>query len=117
MPDNMINRARQLRRAMTDAERLLWRRLRDRQMNSCKFRRQVPLGRYVVDFVCFEKGLVVELDGGQHAEQEEYDAARTAWLESQGFKVLRFWNHEVMLNVEAVEEVIYRELTAPEGRG
>jgi very-short-patch-repair endonuclease len=69
-----------------------------------KFRRQRPLGRYIVDFVCLERGLIVELDGGQHAEQLAYDHQREAWLLGQGFVVLRFWNHEVLLQTEAVLE-------------
>jgi very-short-patch-repair endonuclease len=88
-------RARKLRKNMTDAERALWARIRRRQILDCKFRRQQPLGDYIVDFVCLEKKLIIELDGGQHIEQEEYDSRRTHWLEEQGFRVLRFWNHDV----------------------
>jgi very-short-patch-repair endonuclease len=108
-----IANARALRRNMTDAERKLWQHLRDRQTGSCKFRRQVPIGPYIVDFICFEKGLIVELDGGQHAEQEEYDAERTKWLQSRGYRVLRFWNNDVMTDVEVVKEEIYRNLISP----
>jgi len=88
----------------------LWSHLRIKQMEGNRFRRQQPIGPYVVDFVCFEKKLVVELDGGQHAEQSAYDAERTTWLESQGFRVLRFWNHQVLREIEAVKEVIWKEL-------
>ncbi len=88
--------ARRLRKHPTDAERLLWRHLRLRQLGGYKFRRQQPLGPYIVDFVCLAKRLIVEVDGGQHAEQAEEDAQRTAWLEAQGFRVLRFWNTEVL---------------------
>jgi very-short-patch-repair endonuclease len=93
---------------MTDAERVLWRELRSRQLAGYKFRRQQPLGRFIVDFVCFEKRLVIELDGGQHAEaaQASYDAERTAWLEKEGFHVLRFWDHDVFKNLDAVKGAI-----------
>jgi len=100
--------ARDLRRDMTDAERLLWRYLRRRQLAGRKFRRQHPVGKYIVDFVCIKEGLIVEVDGGQHADREEQDAARTVWLEGQGFRVLRFWNNEVLANIEGVREVIRR---------
>ena len=105
-----LSRARRLRQAETEAERIAWKILRNRQQKGYKFRRQQPIGPYVVDFVCFEKKLVVELDGGQHAEQSAYDAERTTWLESQGFRVLRFWNHQVLREIEAVKEVIWKEL-------
>ncbi len=104
-------RTRALRKNPTEAERSLWKHLRLRQLEGEKFRRQQPLGRYVVDFVCLEKRLTVELDGGQHAEQVGSDAERTAWLEAQGFRVLRFWNHDVMKDIEAVKEVIRRALS------
>lgn len=98
--------ARALRRNPTGAERALWKHLRMRQLDGFKFRRQQPLGPYVVDFVCLERRLIVELDGGQHAEQADSDAERTAWLEAHGFRVLRFWNHDVLKDIEAVKEVI-----------
>ncbi|OGB90346.1 MAG: hypothetical protein A3H39_09345 [candidate division NC10 bacterium RIFCSPLOWO2_02_FULL_66_22] len=99
-------RPRALRKNPTEAERSLWKHLRLRQLEGEKLRRQQPLGRYVVDFVCLEKRLIVELDGGQHAEQVASDAERTAWLESQGFRVVRFWNHHVLNDIEAVKEAI-----------
>ncbi len=108
--NKLRDRARELRREMTDAERLLWSRLRRRQMFGDKFRRQQPLGPYIVDFVCLDKRLIVELDGGQHAEQQEYDAERTRWLEEQGFRVLRFWNNQVFDEPESVLRVIADEL-------
>jgi very-short-patch-repair endonuclease len=95
---------------MTDAERFAWDRLRYRQMGGHKFRRQVELGPYIADFVCLERRLVVELDGGQHAERAEQDRQRTRWLEGQGFRVLRFWNHEVLRDWEAVERCIWQGL-------
>ena len=106
--DNQRDFARQLRNNLTDAEKELWHYLRAEQLYSSKFRRQAAIGLYVVDFVCFELRIVIELDGGQHNEEEakQYDARRTAWLNSQGFQVLRYWNHEVMKDVEAVVEAI-----------
>ncbi len=101
-------RARELRRNMTDAERALWRELRGGALGG-KFRRQAPLGRYIVDFVCLEKHLIVEVDGGQHAENRS-DQERDRWLESQGFRVLRFWNNEVLGNMSGVLEVIAEAL-------
>jgi very-short-patch-repair endonuclease len=83
-----------------------------KQMAGNRFRRQQPIGPYIVDFVCLEKRLVIELDGGQHAEQPEYDAERTAWLESQGFRVMRFWNNQVLEEIEIVKEAIWKELIA-----
>jgi very-short-patch-repair endonuclease len=95
-------RARELRQFATGAERVLWLHLRNRQLEGCKFRRQAPIGRFIADFACLERKLVIELDGGQHAEQAERDAARTDALEAAGWIVLRFWNHEVLQNVEGV---------------
>ena len=106
---NSAVKARTLRKRFTDAELKLWRHLRGRQIGGEKFRRQHPLGRYVVDFVCLEKKLVVEVDGGQHAASE-YDKERTIWLESEGFRVIQFWNNEVLGDIGIVLEVIYWEL-------
>ena len=105
-----IKQARQLRKNMTDTERFVWGRLRSRRFAGYKFRRQMPIGRYIVDFVCLQKRLVLELDGGQHAERKQYDEQRTLWLQTQGFEVLRFWDHEALQEWEAVEEVIWRRL-------
>jgi len=105
-------RARNLRSNMTDAERALWQRIRRRQVEGRKFRRQFPLGNYIVDFICLEAGLVIEVDGGQHLERA-YDVRRTAWLEAQGFKVIRFWNNEVLKEMNAVLEAIRMELAPP----
>ena len=80
---------------MPDAECMLWYYLRNRRFSSLKFRRQVRLGGYIVDFICFSKNLIIELDGGQHAEKFEYDEKRSQWLNEQGYEVLRFWNNEV----------------------
>jgi very-short-patch-repair endonuclease len=98
--------ARQLRRNSTDAERHLWYRLRNYQVAKAKFRRQAPIGRYIADFVCFERGLIVELDGGQHAARIVEDEERTAWLDLQGFEVMRFWNHEVFEDLDSILETI-----------
>ncbi len=103
-------KARKLRNNPTDAERALWQQLRLRQFGDYKFRRQQPLGPYIVDFVCLEKRLIVEVDGGQHGEHTVYDAKRNTWLEAQGFRVLRFWNHEILQQIEAVKETIARAL-------
>jgi very-short-patch-repair endonuclease len=97
-------RARELRNNSTDAERVLWSQFRLWRLDGYKFRRQQPLGRYIVDFVCLEKRVVVEVDGGQHAEQATLDAERDRWLRREGFVVLRFWNTEVLKNMDAVRD-------------
>ena len=97
-----IIRARRLRKNLTDAEQLLWRRLRRKQIAGHRFRRQAPIGPYVVDFVCHDRKIVIELDGGQHADQVEQDARRDKLLAEQGFRVLRFWNNEVFENLDGV---------------
>lgn len=102
--------SRQLRRGMSEAERRLWQHLRRRQMGGYKFRHQHPYGHHVLDFVCLEAKLVIEVDGGQHAEQMDYDQRRTLWLEQRGFRVLRFWNHEVLTEIEAVKAIIWQAL-------
>ena len=106
MGGTLQSAARGLRKNPTEAERLLWRHLRVRQLGGHKFRRQQPLGPYIVDFVCLEKRLIVEVDGGQHAARAEKDAQRVAWLKAEGFRVLRFWNTEVLQETEAVWETI-----------
>jgi very-short-patch-repair endonuclease len=97
---------------MTDAERLLWSRLKRRQIAGRKFRRQHIVGRYIADFACLDAKLIVELDGGQHISQAAYDAERTAWLEEQGFQVLRFWNDDVLKDPDAVCDVIWRKVVS-----
>jgi len=94
--------SRKLRINQTDAEAKLWFHLRRKQLQGMKFRRQVPIDNYIADFVCFEKRLVIELDGGQHSDNIEYDEYRTKIIEQQGFIVLRFWNNDVMNNIEGV---------------
>jgi len=102
--DEKYIRARKLRNNMTEQEKKLWYYLRKRLINSCRFRRQYPIGNYVVDFVCREKNLIIELDGGQHNEEQAiiYDKERTDYLESRGFRVIRFWNNDIDKNIEAV---------------
>jgi very-short-patch-repair endonuclease len=101
--------ARQLRQAAMDAERRLWSALRDRRLSGYRFRRQYPIGRFIVDFACARHHLIVEADGGQHADSET-DRVRTAWLEEQGWRVLRFWNNDVLANTNGVVETILKEL-------
>jgi very-short-patch-repair endonuclease len=101
-----LTHAKRLRREMTDAERLLWSKLRRKQMNGWHFRSQAPVPPYIADFACLELGLIVEVDGGQHNIDQERDERRTAWLKSKGYRVLRFWNNEVLQNLEGVLETI-----------
>ena len=102
--------ARRLRRNQTDAERVLWFRLRDRRLAGLKFKRQVPIDRFVVDFVCKDERLIIELDGGQHDEARARDASRTEILEAMGYIVLRFWNNDVLKNIDGVLEEILRTI-------
>lgn len=107
------SRSRALRNDMTKAERRLWSILRMKQLG-VKFRRQEPIGSYIVDFVCYEAKLIIEVDGGQHAEQTaKLDRRRDAWLEGEGFRVLRFWNVDVMENLEGVHDRIAAALGLP----
>ena len=106
MSDVKVVFARQLRKASTDAERYLWLHLRTKQLAGLRFRRQHPIGPYIVDFVCLEKRLVVELDGGQHQIQEKKDKIRDEWLTSEGYTVLRYWNDEVFTNIAGILEAI-----------
>lgn len=95
---------------MTEAERTMWRMLRFRQMEGRRFRRQVPIGRYIVDFLCHEAKLIIEIDGGQHDPSSQEETARTRFLEGEGYRLLRFWNNEVLGNPEGVERVIVAHL-------
>jgi very-short-patch-repair endonuclease len=95
---------------MTDAELRVWRMLRLRQIGDYKFRRQVPIGRYIGDFVCHEARLIVEVDGGQHDASSLGEIERTRFLEGEGYRVLRFWNNEVLANLDGVYEIIAKEL-------
>ena len=103
---SLLDNAKSLRRNLTDAEQRLWYHLRAHRFMGKKFKRQKPLGRYVVDFVCIEEKLMIELDGGQHTENHQYDHVRDSWLRNEGYTVLRFWNHEVMGEIEGVLEAI-----------
>ena len=101
---------KQLRNLQTEAESALWYSLRDRRMEGLKFRRQHILGDYIVDFICLEENLVIELDGGHHADKKVYDEARTSALQREGFTVVRFWNDEVLCHIDDVLESIRRIL-------
>jgi adenine-specific DNA-methyltransferase len=111
----LLEYAKEMRKEPTDSERKLWQILRNKQLEGHKFRRQKPLGNYILDFVCFEKKLIVEADGGQHAEEknEIYDKKRTEFLENKGFRVLRFWNNEILKNPEGVVEIVMEALIKP----
>ena len=106
-PSLMKARARSLRRKCTDAEVLVWQHLRSRRLLGCKFRRQVPIGKYIVDFLCEDPPIIIELDGGQHMEQQGYDQTRTNWLQANSFLVLRFWNNDIAENMEGVLENLF----------
>jgi very-short-patch-repair endonuclease len=103
-------KARELRKNLTEAERALWKNIRFRQLGGHKFRRQQPIDNYIVDFVCFERRLFIEVDGGHHSEKPVRDAKRDEWLKRQGFTILRFWNNEVLKEIEAVKEKILSTL-------
>ncbi|GAB6140699.1 hypothetical protein JCM14076_14280 [Methylosoma difficile] len=102
----LTNQARSLRKNQTDVEQRLWQQLRNRRLLNHKFRRQFPIEPYIVDFVCLELKLIIELDGGQHADQLDYDQHRSQYLGKKGFKILRFWNNEIIENNEGVLETI-----------
>ena len=107
------SKARALRRHSTDAEHALWFRLRNRRLSGLKFRRQHPIGRYYADFACPEGRLVVELDGGQHAYQKDNDNRRSEYLQCRGWRVVRFWDDEVLTELETVLEVVLCRARAP----
>ncbi|MCL1636041.1 endonuclease domain-containing protein [Luteimonas sp. SX5] len=108
--ENLLDHAKRMRTIQTDAEALLWRHFRGKRFSGFKFRRQQPIGPYIVDFVCLRCRVVVEADGGQHSDALEYDAVRTAWLEAQGFRVLRFWNNDILQRIEAVLDSVLKAL-------
>ena len=105
----MNEHARALRRRMTEAEKLMWSKLRGRRFDGIKFKRQKPIAGYIVDFVALDSKLIVEIDGGQHAERAAADAARTRVLEEAGYHVVRFWNHDVLRNIDGVLEALVQE--------
>ena len=102
-----LNNAKNLRKNMTDAEKILWFNIRNSKLQGIKFRRQVPIGVYIADFVCEEKKFIIELDGAQHIDRAEYDSKRTKFLENLGYSVLRFNNDDVLKNTDSVLENIY----------
>ena len=108
--NQILNNAKLLRRNQTDAEKQLWYRLRASRLLNLKFKRQKPIGPYIADFICIEQMLIIELDGGQHAIQSLYDTKRTQFLESQGFRVLRFWNNQMLSELEGVLEDIRQHI-------
>jgi very-short-patch-repair endonuclease len=111
VPERQRKTAKRLRRPMTDAEKKLWTAIRAHRLNDLSFRRQAPMGPYIVDFVSHRAKLVI--DGGQHAfdENRRRDAARTAWLSEHGYRVLRFWNTDVLLNLDGVLTAVYNATT------
>ncbi len=111
--NKLLLHARTLRCQASEAECTLWKYLRSRRLNGYKFRRQVVIEPYIVDFACLETKLIVEADGGQHTDQAAYDARRTAVLEGMGYRVLRFWNHEILTELQGVLEQIRLELDKP----
>src|ERR1700730_12194367 len=108
--DGAHARARTLRQNMTQAERRVWQILRSHRMTGYQFRRQVPIGRYIADFVCHEARLIVEIDGGQHDRSSPREAERNGFLENEGYRILRFWNNEILENLDGVHETIADEL-------
>jgi very-short-patch-repair endonuclease len=104
--------ARKLRKRMTEVEQALWKLLRRKQLEGHRFRKQVPIGKYIVDFACLDARLIIEVDGGQHSEAAGADSERDAWLRSQNFRVLRFWNNDVLKNPEGVMQVVVEALEA-----
>jgi len=108
--DGARARARTLRQNMTEAERRVWQILRSHQIKGYKFRRQVPIGRYIADFVCHEARLIVEIDGGQHGRSSPWEAERCGLLQNEGYRILRFWNNEILENLDGVHEKIVGEL-------
>jgi len=112
-PRLAVRRARALRRRSTEAEKLLWEKLRSRGVAGHKFRRQYPLGSHVADFACVTARLVIEIDGGQHSDMAAIDARRSALFEARGYRVIRFWNNEVFENLDRVLSAISLALTAP----
>ena len=112
LEDKKSKIAQKLRNNSTDTEKYLWKYLRGRQLEGFKFRRQHPIGKYIVDFINLERKIIIEVDGGQHLENKK-DELRDKWFEEQGYEVLRFWNNEVLTNIEGVLESIRKKLYSP----
>jgi very-short-patch-repair endonuclease len=110
MKERLLKFAKGMRHQPTNAETLIWTALRGARLQGFKFKRQQPIGTYIVDFVCFENSLIIEIDGGQHGDEVSKDRERSNWLRRQGFRVLRFWNNEVMERKDDVLESIIRAL-------
>jgi very-short-patch-repair endonuclease len=110
---NLLDHAKRMRTSQTDAEAKLWLHLRGKRFSGYKFRRQQPIGPFIADFVCLRCRLIVEADGGQHTGTAEYDEKRTAWLEAQGFRVLRFWNNDILQRSDEVLDSILNALDSP----
>ena len=110
--ESTLQRAKRLRKEMTDAERRLWSALRGAKLEGAKFRRQQPIGPFIADFVCQDRRLIIEADGGQHSESAN-DSRRTAFLESKGYQVLRFWNNDILTNLDGVAQIIAAALVTP----
>lgn len=110
-----VDQAKYLRKNQTEAERILWNAVRSKRLGGHKFRRQHPIGEYIVDFVCLERKLVIEVDGGHHADgaQKSHDGRRDAWLEGRGYSVVRIWNMDVLNNLEGVLEFVSETLRTP----
>lgn len=102
----ILQRARELRKSQTDAEKILWRHLRNRNLQGYKFRRQYPIGNYIIDFACISLKLAIEIDGSQHLQNQEYDSRRTRYLNRQGFEVIRFWNNDVFNDIDSILEAL-----------
>lgn len=111
MSKGLTNTARMLRKNQTDAERILWQRLRNRQIPGVKFRRQMPIKGYVADFAAVEIRLIIELDGSQHIDNKAADEFRTGFLQREGYKVIRFWNYDVLLRIDYVLEFIFQAVS------
>ena len=110
MKERLLKFAKRMRHQPTNAETLIWTALRGARLQGFKFKRQQPIGPYIVDFVCFEHTLIIEIDGGQHGDETSKDHERSNWLQSQGFRILRFWNNEVIERKDDVLESIIRAL-------
>ncbi len=106
----IISNARNLRKNLTEVEKVLWYWLRKKNISGARFRKQAPIGNYIADFACHNPKLIIELDGGGHALQQNYDKKRDDWLRKEGFYILRFWNNEITENIENVLEIIYNQI-------